>query len=126
MPTTPGRCELRLTRRYEAPPAEVWDALTEPGSISRWLAPAVAVELSPGGAFALANGVDARVRQVEPGRLLELDWRFGDEERSVVRVELRAEDGGTMLVLEHGRIEAPLGMTYISRWSRALDRLVLA
>jgi uncharacterized protein YndB with AHSA1/START domain len=121
----PGRCELRLTRRYEATPDEVWEALTEPGSITRWLAPAVAVELARGGAFELANGVDARVLEVERGRVLELDWRFGDEERSVVRFELRAEAGGTVLVLEHGRIEAPLGMTYMSRWIRALDRLEL-
>lgn len=119
----PGRCELRLTRRYDATPAEVWAALTEPGSIGRWLAAPVDVELAPGGAFALANGVAARVREIDPERVLELDWRHATEERSVVRFELRAEDGGTVLVLEHERIEAPLGMAYISRWSGALARL---
>ena len=119
-----GRCELRLTRRYDATPAEVWAALTETDSIARWLAPAVTVDLSPGGAFVLANGVDARVVEVEPGRVLELDWRVGDEEPSVVRFELSADaGGGTTLELGHARIEAPIGMTYISRWSRALDRL---
>ena len=122
----PGTCELRLTRRYEATPAEVWAALTEPGSIGRWLAPPTNVELAPGGAFELANGVDARALAVEPERVHELDWRHGAEDRSVVRFELVAHDGGTTLTLEHGRIEAPLGMTYISRWSRALDRLVAA
>jgi uncharacterized protein YndB with AHSA1/START domain len=121
-----GRCELRLTRRYEANPAEVWRVLTEPASIARWLAAPVDVELVPGGAFelALANGsrIDGRVREVVPERLLELDWRHAGEQRSVVRFELRREDGGTVLVLDHGRIEAPLGMAYISRWSRVLDR----
>src|SRR4051812_12348446 len=123
----PGRCELRLTRRYEATPGEVWRVLTEPASIARWLAAPVDVELVPGGAFelALANGsrIDGRVREVVPEQLLELDWRHAGEERSVVRFELRTEDGGTVLVLDHGRIEAPLGMAYISRWSRMLDRL---
>jgi uncharacterized protein YndB with AHSA1/START domain len=122
-----GRCELRLTRRYEATPGEVWRVLTEPASIARWLASPVHVELAPGGAFelALANGsrIDGRVRELVPERVLELDWRHGAEERSVVRFELRAEDGGTVLVLDHGRIEAPLGMAYIARWSRMLDRL---
>jgi uncharacterized protein YndB with AHSA1/START domain len=122
----PGRCELRLTRRYEATPGEVWRVLTEPASIARWLAAPVDVELVPGGAFelALANGsrIDGRVREVVPEQLLELDWRHAGEERSVVRFELRTEDGGTVLVLDHGRIEAPLGMAYISRWSRVLDR----
>jgi uncharacterized protein YndB with AHSA1/START domain len=119
----PGRCELRLTRRYDATPAEVWAALTEPRSIGRWLAAPVDIDLAPGGAFELSNGVDARVRALEPERVLELDWRHGVEQRSVVRFELRAADGGTVLVLEHGRIEAPLGMAYISRWSAALARL---
>lgn len=85
--TSPGHCEVRLTRRYDATPAEVWAALTEPDSIGRWLAPAVAIELRPGGAFALSNGIEATVRELEPERVLELDWRFADEDRSVVRVE---------------------------------------
>jgi uncharacterized protein YndB with AHSA1/START domain len=122
-----GRCELRLTRRYEATPAEVWRVLTEPASIARWLAAPVDVDLVPGGAFELALGngsrIDGRVREVVPERLLELDWRHAGEQRSVVRFELRVEDGGTVLVLEHERIEAPLGMAYISRWSAALGRL---
>jgi uncharacterized protein YndB with AHSA1/START domain len=120
----PGRCELRLTRRYDATPAEVWAALTEPGSIGRWLAAPVNVEMAPGGAFELSNGVDARVLAVEPERVLELDWRYAGEDRSVVRFELHAEDGGTVVVLEHGRIEAPMGMTYIARWGGVLDRLL--
>ena len=122
-----GRCALRLTRRYEATPAEVWRVLTEPASMARWLATPVDVELASGGAFelALANGsrIDGRVREVVPERVLELDWRHAGEQRSVVRFELRAENGGTVLLLDHGRIEAPLGMAYISRWSRMLDRL---
>jgi uncharacterized protein YndB with AHSA1/START domain len=121
----PGRCELRLTRRYDATPAEVWAALTERESIGRWLAPIVDVDLTPSGAFRLANGVDARVVEVEPERVLELDWRVAGEQQSVVRFELSADAGGTTLTLRHGRIEAPLGMTYISRWSAALDRMVL-
>ena len=122
----PGTCELRLTRRYEATPAEVWSALTEPASIARWLATPVDVDLTAGGAFelALVNGsrIDGRVSALVPERVLELDWRHADEQRSVVRFELRAEDGGTVLVLDHGRIQAPLGMAYITRWSRTLDR----
>jgi uncharacterized protein YndB with AHSA1/START domain len=122
-----GRCELHITRRYDATPAEVWAALTDDDSLGRWLAGVVDVELVPGGAFVLANGVDARVVEVEPERVLELDWRVGGEEPSVVRFELHDDErGGTLLALGHARIEAPLGMTYISRWSRALDRIAVA
>ena len=118
-----GHCELRITRHYDAAPAEVWAALTDPESIGRWLARPVELDLAPGGAFTLANGVDARVVELEPERLLELDWSHGGEERSLVRFELRPTGGGTVLVLEHGRIHAPIGMTYMSRWSAALARL---
>lgn len=120
-----GHCELRLTRRYDATPAEVWAALTEPDSIGRWLAPAVAIELSPGGAFELEPGVGASVREIEPERVLELDWRMQDEDPSVVRFEIAADGDGTLLVLDHQRIDERLGMTYISRWSSALRRFAV-
>jgi uncharacterized protein YndB with AHSA1/START domain len=118
----PGHCEVRLTRRYDASPAEVWAALTEPGSIARWLAPVVALELTPGGALQLAIGVDARVLAIEPQRLLELDWRYGGEAPSVVRVELAPDGDGTLLSLDHRRIDARIGMAYISRWTGVLAR----
>jgi uncharacterized protein YndB with AHSA1/START domain len=101
-----GRCELRLTRRYAASPSEVWQALTDRESIARWLAPEPGVE----------------VREVEAERILELDWQPEGEEPSVVRLELRAEGGGTVLVLDHGRIEAALGMRYMRLWTDRLAR----
>jgi uncharacterized protein YndB with AHSA1/START domain len=97
------RCELRITRRYEATPAEVWEALM---NLERWLAP------PPG----------VTVVNAESERRLELDWRPRGEPPSTVSVELRAEGGRTVLVLEHSRIAAALGMRYIAAWSRALDR----
>jgi uncharacterized protein YndB with AHSA1/START domain len=96
-----GRCELRLTRRYAASPGEVWRALTDPDSVARWLAPPPGVEW----------------QAVEPERVLELAWHPEGEEPSVVRVELRAEGGGTTLVLEHRQIVATLGMRYVRIWT---------
>jgi len=117
-----GHCEVRLTRRYDATPAEVWAALTDADSVGRWLAPAVALKLRPGGTFTLANGVDARVRTIEHERLLELDWRFAGEDPSIVRLELAADGSGTLLSLDHQQIDEQFGMTYISRWGSVLAR----
>jgi uncharacterized protein YndB with AHSA1/START domain len=103
-------CELRLTRRYDASPREVWAALTDGDSVERWLAPAATAWLSG-------------LREIEPGRVLEVDWRHGEEAPSAIRVELIATDGGTTLVLDHRRIAAPVGMRYMGRWTRALERL---
>lgn len=117
-----GHCAVRVTRRYDAPPAAVWAALTEPASIGHWLAPAGAVELRPGGAFELTIDVDARVREIEPERVLELDWRYGDEDPSIVRLELRADGDGTLLSLDHRQIDERFGMAYMSRWSGVIER----
>jgi uncharacterized protein YndB with AHSA1/START domain len=121
-------CEMRLTRRYDAAPREVWRALTDRASLGRWLARVVDADLVVGGALVLAlpgdgGRIDARVREVEAERVLELDWSHaGQEERSVVRFELSADGDGTLLVLDHRRSDERLGMAYISRWSRALER----
>jgi uncharacterized protein YndB with AHSA1/START domain len=102
-----GFCEVRFTRRYDATPAEVWAALTEPESIARWLGP-----------------VPTKVRESEPEQVLELDWLVPGDEPSVVRFELRPrEGGGTELVLDHRRINAVQGMRYSERWANTLLRL---
>jgi uncharacterized protein YndB with AHSA1/START domain len=101
-------CALRLTRRYAAPPAEVWAALTAPESVARWL----------------GHALGTIVRE-EPPHVLELDWSSGDEPASAVRFELTESGGGTILVLEHRGIAAPRGMAAMGWWTRALERLPL-
>jgi uncharacterized protein YndB with AHSA1/START domain len=101
-----GYCEVRFTRRYDASPAEVWAALTDPESVARWLGP-----------------VPTSVREAEPEHLLELDWLVPGDEPSVVRFELVATESGTELVLDHRRINAVQGMLYSERWTNTLRRL---
>ena len=105
----PEECSLRLTRRYAEPPAEVWRALTEPASLGRWLRP----------------GFDVPQTEVEPGWVLELDWRPPGEEPSVVRIELTPDGAGTILVLDHARIDARVGMQAMRFWIGALTRFPL-
>lgn len=100
----PEECSLRLIRRYDEPPADVWRALTEPESLDRWLRP----------------GFPVPQREVEAERVLELDWRPPGEEPSVVRIELAPDGSGTTLVLDHARIEAVRGMAAMRFWFAAL------
>jgi uncharacterized protein YndB with AHSA1/START domain len=115
-------CAVRLTRTYPAAPAVVWAVLTEPESLGRWLARAGEIELAPGGSFEVGR-VEARVREVDPERMLELDWSQPGEEASIVRFELVPDGGGTRLVLDHSRVHEPVGMSYIARWTGTLARL---
>jgi uncharacterized protein YndB with AHSA1/START domain len=122
-----GACEVRLTRYYRAAPDEVWAALTDRDSLARWLAVPGDLDLRRGGSFELElqNGetMSGRVRSIEPSRLLELDWMAAADEPSIVRFELSPDGGGTVLVLDHHRIDARVGMRYMARWERHLGRL---
>jgi uncharacterized protein YndB with AHSA1/START domain len=102
-----GRCSIRLTRRFAEPPAEVWRALTDPQSLARWL----------------RSGFEVPQAAVEPGRVLELDWRPPGEEPSIVRIELSEHGEGTVLVLDHERIQADRGMSGLRFWTAAVARL---
>ena len=99
---------LRFTRRYPASIEEVWRALTDPEAILRWLAP--------------PDEVETQIRTVEQGRVLELDWHRRGERDSLVRLELAADDAGTVLVLDHSRLDARVCMGYFGFWAPRLDR----
>jgi hypothetical protein len=101
------RAALRFTRRYAASIEEVWAALTDPESVQRWLA-------APPGVVA---------RTVEVGRVLELDWARRGEGDSLVRVELSSDGAGTVLVLDHSRLDAVVCMRYFSFWEPRIARL---
>jgi uncharacterized protein YndB with AHSA1/START domain len=103
------QASLRLTRRYDASPAEVWAALSEEHSRARWLAP--------------PPDVEATVRTVEPGRVLELDWRRDGEPESLVRFEVAAEASGSIVVLDHSRLDARVCMRYFPFWTIRAARL---
>ena len=82
--------------------------MTDPASISRWLGPPA--------------GVDARMRTVEAGRVLELDWTRRGEGDLLVRLELAPDGAGTVLMLDHSRLEARVCMAYFGFWAPRLDR----
>jgi uncharacterized protein YndB with AHSA1/START domain len=122
-----GTCGVRITRYYDASPGEVWAALTDAASVTRWLASVRDFDLSRGGGFDVRiDGtvtLRARVRHVERERLLELDWSVPGEAPSVVRFELKPVDAGTVLALDHSLVDARVGMRAMGRWETHLRRL---
>src|SRR5690242_15769043 len=97
---------MEVVREIELPngPDEVWEALTEPDELERWLAPAVELDARPGGEgrFRFADGETrlARVEAVEPGRLLELRWwRVDGSDETVVAIALQPLELGTRVVV---------------------------
>ena len=120
---------VRLQRRFDASPAEVWASLTEPESLSRWLGQAQRAEAFAGGAWEIEFGTDpktrmsGRVRTVEHERLLEVEWNYPGEPRSLVRFELHQERGGVRVVVEHRGLDRRATTAYAQGWRRHLDEL---
>jgi uncharacterized protein YndB with AHSA1/START domain len=92
------RVRVLMERSYDAPIGDVWDAVTQPDRIKRWLMP-ISGELRVGGTFQLEGNAGGEILACEPPRLLRTT--FGGP-TSIVEVRLtRAGDSDTLLELEH-------------------------
>jgi uncharacterized protein YndB with AHSA1/START domain len=96
---------LSATRLYPAPPADVWDALTDPARIPRWLMP-VSGDLRLGGRYQLEGNAGGEVLVCEPAARLSVTWEYGGHV-SWVEVLLHESDGATLLELHHDDPLAP-------------------
>ena len=94
-----GECVSVLMRRsYDAPVGDVWDAVTQPDRIKRWLMP-ISGELRVGGNFQLEGNAGGEILTCEPPSLLRVT--FGAP-TSIVEVRLTPDgDRDTVLELEH-------------------------
>jgi len=92
------RVSVLLRRGYDAPIDDVWDAVTQPDRIKRWLMP-ISGELRVGGSFQLEGNAGGEILTCEPPRLLKVT--FGAP-TSIVELRLTPDgDGDTVLELEH-------------------------
>ena len=100
-PAADGATELvsvLMRRGYDAPVQDVWEAVTDPDRIKRWLMP-ISGELRVGGRFQLEGNAGGEILACEPPRLVRAT--FGDP-NSLVEVRLTPQaDGDTLLELEH-------------------------
>ena len=119
---------VRFDRWYPFPPAELWAALTDADRMRRWLGAEVRIEGVPGGEVRLqwegGDEMHGVITVFEPERLLEYTWSedaLGVE--SVVRFELRPEQSGTALVLQHTRVPADQAAGFGAGWHGHLDAL---
>jgi uncharacterized protein YndB with AHSA1/START domain len=88
---------VQMDRRYPSPTEDVWEALTDPDRIRRWMMP-ISGDLRVGGSFQLEGNAGGEILHCERPHVLRVT--FGDPS-SLVEVRL-AEDGpDTVLTLEH-------------------------
>ncbi|GLW89250.1 SRPBCC family protein [Actinokineospora globicatena] len=92
-----GLVRVLLTRDYDAAPADVWDALTDPERLLRWFLP-ITGDLTVGGRFQLEGNAGGEILHCEPPTRLKVT--FGDS-TSLVEVRLVESGPRTRLELEH-------------------------
>jgi uncharacterized protein YndB with AHSA1/START domain len=120
---------VRFERLYDATPAELWTAITDPEQIKGWLAHTTRWSLTPGEEWSIRfddGAAGGRVVAVDEGRVLELTW-VEEENESLLRFEIVPRDAGCLLVLEHTRLEGPSRIGFGAGWQshlEALDRLL--
>ncbi|GAA1430439.1 SRPBCC family protein [Microlunatus lacustris] len=109
---------MELRRRYDATVDEVWNAITEPERLGRWLK-SVTGDLRLGGSFELDGGEHGEILLCDPPRRLRVSWLFGpdaDEWPGTSEVEVRLSRGpagGTEFELVHAAaVGEPMFPTY--------------
>ncbi len=91
-----------------APPEVVWQALTEPETISQWSGAPATFTAEPGEEYTLWDeNVRGRVIEVVPLERLVQTWKptNWNEENSVVTLTLTPSDGGTRVDLVHENVQ---------------------
>jgi uncharacterized protein YndB with AHSA1/START domain len=89
------------TRSYDTSVADLWDAVTNPERISRWLAP-IAGELKLGGRYEIEGNASGTITRCKPPEELALTWEHAGTTSWVeVRLEPAPRGAGTILRLEH-------------------------
>ena len=100
-----GKGVVRIEDRFDTDVADLWDALTDPARLSRWLGK-VDGDLRLGGEFRghyFSSGWEGtgRVKQCDPPHRLLVSTRGdGADEDHTIEMTLTPEGDGTLLVIE--------------------------
>ena len=91
---------LTITRAYDTPAEDLWDACTNPERLPRWFLP-VSGELREGGRYAIEGNASGTIERCDPPSTLAATWEYGGQ---VSWIELRVSDEGagrSRFTLEH-------------------------
>lgn len=103
----------------EAPPEDVYKALTNPLSIKLWSGEEAVMCTEAGSEFSLWEGsIIGRNLEFEEGKKIVQEWYFGDqEEKSIVTMKLHSHKKGTSLELRHTNIPDEAYEDIVEGWN---------
>jgi len=137
---TATKPSLTLKRRFNAPPAKVFAAWTDPEKMKRWMGPegvqGISCEIDPrtGGRYRLVmrapNGEEHDVsgvyREVTPNEKLVFTWAWKStpERESLVTVLFKPDGAGTLMTLMHEQFFDETARDHHQQgWTGSLDKL---
>jgi uncharacterized protein YndB with AHSA1/START domain len=134
MPDNTGAIEREIF--IALPPEEVFRYLVEPVLMARWIGISHDLDPQPGGRFRVevsgGNIASGRYVEVVPPRRVAFTWGWESQDAglallppgaSLVEIDLKVKDRGTLLRLRHSRLPANLADRHIDRWSLYLANL---
>ena len=101
-----------------APPEEVYLALTLPATIQLWSGDKAEMSTEPGSEFSLWEGsIAGRNLEFEEGKKIVQQWYFGDQdEDSIVTIKLHPHVKGTSVELSHINIPDEVYDEMVEGW----------
>ncbi len=140
MSTVATKPSLTIKRRFNASPAKVFAAWTDPEKVKRWMGPGAVVVLSAendartGGRYRwLMKAPDGEqhdvrgvYREVIPNEKLVFTWAWltTPERDSLVTLTFKPEDGGTLMTLMHEQFfDEEARDRHQGGWNGSLEKL---
>ena len=119
--------------RIHAAPSTVFEFLTDPVKMVRWMGTEAVLDPSPGGDYAVnLNGherVSGEVIEIVPHRRLVFTWGWEDGAlpvapgQSTVEISLEPDGAGTLLRLTHRDLPQDMHKFHRLGWDYAVERL---
>jgi uncharacterized protein YndB with AHSA1/START domain len=136
---TATKPSLTVKRRYNASPAKVFAAWTDPQKLASWFGPEQVTEVSAetdvrvGGRYHIKavtptdeHNVGGVYREVVPNEKLVFTWAWQSmpERESIVTVLFKPDGDGTLLTLTHEQFfDEPARDRHQQGWTGALEKL---
>lgn len=119
-----GRSVLRLERRLRHPVEKVWRAVTDTAEMAHWFPAIARMDPREGGwiRFSFRGGemepTEGLITELDPPRVFAFTWN-GDP----LRIELRPEADGTLLIFTHTVADRPMAGSFATGWQTCLEAL---
>ncbi len=118
--------DIQLSIEISASPEKVFESLSDPDQMERYIANDAKVDLQVGGAYSFGWGSMGphKILEVEPAKKLSYSWADKDDPSMVVTWALEGSENRTRLTLIHsGFAEDDINIGYSAGWTAYMNAM---